>query len=145
MFFRRKKEASHGYDPQKFKSLNYFPHQELYRLVVDGDFHGTQKGWMGYESREPGCLTAFFDALQFINQNDGKPLTKEYIQTIHYLVDRFDTRRRKAAPGHFCDPTVTLAPRFAIYQETSSIAGLTEFLDDIESNQFLICFDNLQR
>jgi hypothetical protein len=46
--------------------LKAFPAEELYRIVVDGNLHAKENGWVGYEKREPGCLKAFFNAFLFI-------------------------------------------------------------------------------
>lgn len=137
MFFKNESNTAPNDSLKNYRSLDYFPQEELYRLVVDGGMHKNQRGWVGYESREPGCLKAFFEGLQFINQSIDRPLSIEYIQTIHYLVDRFSEYSEdwRSAPGHFRGGywSEKDAP-FGLNEANTSLDGILEFIDDLESS-----------
>lgn len=64
--------------------LKRIPKAELYRLIVDGQFHATQNGWLDYAMREPNCLPAVFRAFQvaFTSLNE-LDVSVELIKNIH--------------------------------------------------------------
>jgi hypothetical protein len=80
----------------------YYPSEELWRLVVDGTLYSTLpqrsdqidvNGWAEYESREPGCIEAFFSAWQYClyelkmqNSHTYMPLSKRFILELHEKV-----------------------------------------------------------
>jgi len=65
--------------------IKMIPPQELYRLIVDGQFHKEQKGWLGYAKREPNCLPACFNALELFAFGDitDPSISVELVKNIH--------------------------------------------------------------
>lgn len=133
-----------------FGKIKTFPVEELYRVVVDGTLHTKENGWVGYEKREPGCLKAFFDAFLFICQNKNDPLTVEYIQTIHALCSAYneDVSKLGRPPGklytylyvnhHEALEKCKYDHTFTIPHERATIAGITQYLDQITKNPYRI-------
>lgn len=85
--------------------LKKVPKSELYRFIVDGRLHASEKGWLKYAIREPNSLPAVFDAMQFSFSNlDQKDVTSQLIQNIHEHVATNVKRIASAAaknPGKF--------------------------------------------
>jgi hypothetical protein len=64
--------------------LKKIPRQEWYRLIVDGQYHKEQNGWLGYATREPNCLPASFNALEYaLNDLTDQNISVEFIKNIH--------------------------------------------------------------
>jgi len=84
--------------------LKKIPKQELYRLIVDGQFHKKENGWLKYAKREPNSLSACFNALQLalstINHhpNLSIKLIKEVHQAATINVARLNPHTK---PGEF--------------------------------------------
>ena len=119
------------------KGLSYltrYPSQELYRMVVDGVFHQSQKGWVEYEKREEGCLEAVFTGLGIALSNlEETSLSEDLIKRFHvacfHNVKNLDERLagifRKGEVGYKLKDTNT------------TIEGLIEILNNIETqNEF---------
>lgn len=108
----------------------------LYYIPVDGSLLEKEQGWMKYENREPGCLQAFFDALQFATQNlDQKELTVAYIRTIHAICSERSSEHGEDRRGQYLIHPVH---RIHIGAGDCSEAGLFEHLEEIESNYLKI-------
>jgi hypothetical protein len=65
--------------------LNLIDRSEYWRLYVDGDKQRKQneKGWVGYEEREPGCIEGMHKAFLHMLDNWKEPLTIREITAIH--------------------------------------------------------------
>jgi hypothetical protein len=128
-----------------FDLMKAIPKEELYRLVVDGRFHAKEKGWVGYENREPGCLKSFFDAFLFICQDTEAPLTVEYIQTIQALCSDFksNTNWRPGMLYQYTYPNTDEFKEqlirdhsFTIPHERATVAGITEYLNGLYTTAY---------
>lgn len=92
-FFKPKKE------PQAFEikvstvaevihALKQFPKSDLYRFIIDGRLHESEKGWFEYALREPGSLPGVFAAFEFILGYDlaNPSISSDLIKQIHLRV-----------------------------------------------------------
>lgn len=73
--------------------MDAFPDTEYWRLFVDGKKQTIllERGWLGYENREPGCLQKMYDAFIYAREDlETSPLTYEITDQIHRI-----------ATGHF--------------------------------------------
>lgn len=108
----------------------------LYYIPVDGSLLEAEQGWMNYEKREPGCLLAFFDALQFVTQDlDQTELTVAYIRTIHAICSEAAYRGAQDKRGQYLSNPIH---RIHIGASDCSEAGLLEHLDEIEKHYLKI-------
>lgn len=66
---------------------NSIPESEFWRLFVDLRIQRdkSEKGWLGYENREPGSIQAMYDAFKFVQSTLNEDLTSTYISNIHKL------------------------------------------------------------
>lgn len=124
---------------QGLMHLHKYPPTELYRLFVDGMFHKEQKGWKGYEDREPGSLTACFKGLSIaIKHIEDKTLNIDLIKEIHKACTTKVSGELNATvtPGNFRVRTAkSLQTKFSIPKERATVAGLTELLNIIEDQK----------
>lgn len=65
--------------------LMKFPLQRMFQFFVDGSMHSKEAGECGFESREPGCMSAFYNAFNFALENLDQELSLEIIFKIHSL------------------------------------------------------------
>tara|TARA_R110002110_G_scaffold415797_1_gene656196 strand:+ start:15263 stop:16363 length:1101 start_codon:yes stop_codon:yes gene_type:complete len=79
------------YYPENKGNFEFFydqiPQAEYFRLFVDVSKQRDpkEKGFCGYEQREPGCIQSMYDAFEYIMSSIEAPLTVEYIQSIHKI------------------------------------------------------------
>lgn len=91
------------------KLLKKFPASDLYRFVVNGQFHAIEKGWLGYELREPGCLAGAFEALKYAigyeltNQQISIDLIKNIHKQVTLPISLPGYRANPMGPGEFRD------------------------------------------
>ena len=74
----------------RLQLLKKFPASDLYRLIVNGQFHKTQKGWLGYELREHGSLAGAFAALKYAMSHEltHQHISAELLKNIHQQVSQ---------------------------------------------------------
>lgn len=137
--------------PRPSNGIRYlcqYPTRELYRLIVDGKFHQTQNGWVGYERREPGSLKAFFAALSLVlhklqrnltSANKENDLTIDFIEELHAacLTNVANTNNSDLAlkPGQMrCNNSQHIAG-FQIEPNRVTLEGVTQMLNLIESQK----------
>jgi len=65
--------------------LSKFPKERLFQFMVDGKMHAKEEGYHGFESREPGCMKAFYKAFANALTCLDKPVDLEFICKIHEL------------------------------------------------------------
>jgi len=87
--------------------LANFPNHRMFQFFVDGSMHANEAGESGFENREPGCMSAFYNAFNFALENLDKELNLELIFKIHELVSEnvsgdFGIQR----PGEFRDTSM---------------------------------------
>lgn len=75
---------------------------QYFRLVTSGKLHCQDKGWLGYEQREPGSIPALFDAfaymLDYLELPEG--LSVPYLMQLHKVVQSgVRNSKFKATPG----------------------------------------------
>lgn len=58
---------------------------QLFRLFVDGRFQKRYRGWVGYEEKEPGSVSAMLEGLCYAVQNFdlAHELSAHYIVALH--------------------------------------------------------------
>lgn len=112
--------------------LNHYPVCDVWRLFVDGDLQYCEQ-WFGFEEREPGYLSAMY-SLYSLFFDFSIPLNVESIIRIHQMsiehvkntnydkgqIDKFGFRDRERM-------------QFNISSEITSIAGLLQFLKQMEN------------
>lgn len=80
--------------------LQQCPKKEIYRFLVDGIFHDKEHGFARYAIREPGCLPALFDALQYaLTKLTKKDVSPELICAVHQKVLNGVTNVNRGKPG----------------------------------------------
>ncbi len=110
--------------------LNAYPPEQIWRLFVDGRFWSTEKGWQGYESREPGSINAALESLCSIALHVDKAgekfeLSVDLIKDIHKKCGRQVEELQDKGPGEVrTDEPVS----FGIPASRASIKGIEEFL-----------------
>jgi hypothetical protein len=64
-----------------------YPQDEMYRLFVDGVLVTSEKGWILYANREPGCLASLCRAAEvaFSENINNTTLSVSFIQRLHEL------------------------------------------------------------
>jgi len=115
--------------------LTQYPYQEFYRLVVDGDFHEFERGWVEYEKREEGCLEAVFTGLGMALSNlEDTSISEDLIKRIHAACYNNVKNLDKSLAGTFRKEGPGVG--YPINTNTT-LEGLTEILDYIETqNEF---------
>lgn len=79
------------YHPEKSGDISYFydsiPESETWRLLLDLKLQQNPKeqGYIEYEKREPGSLQCMLNAFKFVCDTIQKPLTPDYIRSIHRI------------------------------------------------------------
>jgi len=106
--------------------LANFPNHRMFQFFVDGSMHANEAGESGFENREPGCMSAFYNAFNFALENLDKELNLELIFKIHELVSEnvsgdFGIQR----PGEFRD---TSMKPFRIPYERFTAAGIISYM-----------------
>lgn len=106
-------------------TLNEFPQNELWRLLVDGQVqtYKEEKGWNGYEQREEGCIGAMIQALGTALK-EVRHLDLELYKQIHDEC----LSSTKLPKGQALGSRVGLMPH-----QTLSLMGFLE-LQDLASN-----------
>lgn len=111
--------------------LKAYPREEIWRLFVDGRFWSKEKGWQGYESREPGSLSAALEslcstALQVDQEEREFELSVDLIKEIHKKCGKKVEELQDKSPGEIrTDEPVS----FGIPASRASIKGIEEFLN----------------
>jgi hypothetical protein len=82
-------------------ALLAYPQTELYRLIVDGQFHKKEQGYAGYEQRQPGSLKAAFDGLALaITDLEDTALSVSFIKKLHFTcMSHVDHLKAGTVPG----------------------------------------------
>lgn len=113
--------------------LKKYPKDELYRLVVDGQFHKSESGWLGYEKRQPGCLKAAFNGLAIaISDLDITEVSIELVQKLHKAcTTNVKNLEKGTSPGHIRTENDVVG--FYMPPHTMTEAGLVDILDLIDS------------
>ncbi|KTD06147.1 ankyrin repeat-containing protein [Legionella gratiana] len=110
--------------------LKSYPSEEVWRLFVDGRFWVKENGWQGYESREPGSLSAALEslcstALEIEESDKDFELSVDLIKSIHKKCGRKVEELADKNPG---EPRTTEPVSFGIPANRASIKGIEEFL-----------------
>jgi len=110
--------------------LKEFDPRNLYRLFVDGRFYLTERGWEGYEKREPGSIEGMSLAYAYMvdNYDLSSGLGFDYLCKLHDLViSKIDAKARKNRyPGEVRQFRVS----FLLKPRTCSIDGIYELLGE---------------
>lgn len=102
----------------------------LFKLVVDGRFHATQKGFVKYESREEGSVQKVLEAIAegalfYIGQKES--LTTEFIRKLHFTCTQVKKLKDQGTKGgQFRRATQELSEIFSFGLWWISIEGLKE-------------------
>lgn len=112
----------------KLQSLQYF------RLLTSGKLHRQDKGWLGYEFREPGAVPALLDAFSYMLDHLELPegLSIPYLMHLHKIVQSgVRNNKFKAAPGEIRYLVVS-RPLFAA---TTTMKHLEEIFENRAGDQ----------
>lgn len=107
---------------------------QYYRLLTSGKLHRQDKGWLGYEKREPGAIPALLDAFSYMLDHLELPegLSVPYLIQLHKIVQSgVRNKKFKATPGEVRYLVVT-RPLFA---SSTSLQHLEEIFTSRAGDQ----------
>lgn len=110
--------------------LNEFPSHRMFQFFVDGSMHAKEQGDVGFEKREPGCMSAFYNAFNFAIRNIDKKLDLELILNIHRLAsEKVNGVFGVLTPGKFRTSNMDA---FRVPYERFTKAGIMSFMASAE-------------
>lgn len=117
--------------------LYMYPMEEWYRLIVDGDLHKDEQGFVGYFLREQGSLEAAFRGLALAVSNlEDKKLSVELISHLQKTCTSEVKDLKNNVPGSFRRGHAGKAESFSLTKDDNiTEAGLVELLDMMESQK----------
>lgn len=107
---------------------------QYFRLLTSGKLHRQDKGWLGYEKREPGAIPALLDAFSYMLDHLELPegLSVPYLIQLHKIVQSgVRNKKFKATPGEVRYLVVT-RPLFA---SSTSLQHLEEIFTSRAGDQ----------
>lgn len=104
-----------------------FDIRQYFRFFVDGRFHKSYRGWVGYEENEPGSAVGILNAYAYMLDNFdlSQGLKPSYVRQLHLLcMKNVGTKNLKSTPGELR----FLEAGFNIYKKYSTINSVAEIL-----------------
>jgi hypothetical protein len=126
----------------QLNELLQYPHEERYRIIVDGLYHKTESGWVAYSEREKNCLPAAFNALGIAFSNlENQKVDLDLISKLYHAFTKNVELDNPALS--FAEPEgkaslfrpVDLAPAFGLHSTWVTEEGILEILNTIAAEQ----------
>ncbi len=123
-------------DKDKFNvHFSDFPHQELWRLFIDGVKQQNEHGWLDYEMREPDFILAMVSGFKYIKHSITMPLNITLLKILHAeCSSNVISLDSSHSPGRIRDMTDN-GFRLTL-NENASILGLIQLNAEIDGSSF---------